>query len=66
MINTEIINNSTFSAKQPLRKKCPNTDFFLVHIFSYSVSIQENTNQKKTPYLDTFYTVNFFTIWISA
>ena len=47
MINTEIINNSTFSAKQPLRKKCPNTDFFLVHIFSYSVSIQENTNQKK-------------------
>ena len=30
-----------------LREKCPNTEFFLVRIFLYSVRIQENTNQKK-------------------
>ena len=35
-----------------LREKCPNTDFFLVRI-------QENTDQKKTPYLDTFHAVYF-------
>ena len=30
--------------------KCPNTEFFLVRI-------QENTDQKKTPYLGTFHAV---------
>ena len=28
-------------------KKCPNTEFFLLCIFPYSVQIQENTDQKK-------------------
>ena len=36
------------------REKCPSTEFFLVPIFLYSVRIQENTDQKKTPYLDDF------------
>ena len=30
-----------------LREKCPNTEFFLVRIFLYSVQIQENTDQEK-------------------
>ena len=30
-----------------LRKMCPNTEFFLVHIFPYSVQIRENTDQEK-------------------
>ena len=30
-----------------LREKCPNTEFFLVRIFPYSVRKRENTNQKK-------------------
>ena len=30
-----------------LREKCPNTEFFLVRIFMYSVQIEENTDQKK-------------------
>ena len=30
-----------------LRENCPNTEFFLVHIFLYSVWIQENTDKKK-------------------
>ena len=30
-----------------LREKCPNTEFFLVRIFLYSVRILENTEQKK-------------------
>ena len=29
-----------------LHKKCPSTKYFLVHIFLYSVRIQENTDQK--------------------
>ena len=33
--------------KKLSKKKCPNTDFFLVHIFRYSVRIEENTDQKK-------------------
>ena len=43
-----------------LREKCPNTEFFLVRIFFYSVQIQENTDQKKTPYLDAFHAVIVF------
>ena len=30
-----------------LREKCPNTEFFLVRIFPYSVRVRENTEQKK-------------------
>ena len=30
-----------------LREKCPNTEFFLVRIFLYTVQIQENTDQEK-------------------
>ena len=30
-----------------LGEKCSNTEFFLVHIFLYSVQIEENTYQKK-------------------
>ena len=30
-----------------LRENCPNTEFFLVCIFLYSVQIQENTDQEK-------------------
>ena len=30
-----------------LRQKCPNTEFFLVRIFPYSVQIREDTDQKK-------------------
>ena len=30
-----------------LREKCPDTEFFPVRIFLYSVQIQENTDQKK-------------------
>ena len=41
-----------------LREKCPNTDFFLVRIFLYSVRIQEKTDQKETPYLDSFHAVS--------
>ena len=37
-INISIIANS-------LDEKCPNTELFLVHIFLYSVGIQENTDQ---------------------
>ena len=29
-----------------LRENCPNTEFFLVRVFLYSVRIQENTDQK--------------------
>ena len=47
------------STKLSLREKCPNTEFFLVRIFLYSVRVQENTDQKKNPYLDTFCVVFF-------
>ena len=53
-----------------LRKICPNTEVFLISIFMirtqygeapsvspYSVRIRENTDQKKTPLLDTFHAV---------
>ena len=38
-------------------RKSPNTEFFLVRIFLSSDWIQENTDRKKTPYLDTFHLV---------
>ena len=31
----------------PLREKCPNTEFFLVGIFPYSVQMRENTDHTK-------------------
>ena len=43
-LNT-FVNEWTNSHK--LCEKCPNTEFFLVSIFSYSVRIRENTDQKK-------------------
>ena len=43
--------------KQTLCEKGLNTKFFLVRIFPYSVRIRENADQKKTPYLETFYAV---------
>ena len=55
----------------PLRKKCPNTEFFwsvfsririeygeIRRIFPYSVQMWENTDQKKTPYLGNFHAVH--------
>ena len=30
----------------PMRERCPDTEFFMVRIFSYSVQIRENTDQK--------------------
>ena len=53
------------------REMCPNTEFFLVRIFSHSDWIRRDTpylsvsspnvgkyGPEKTPYLDTFHTVN--------
>ena len=45
-----------------LRKKCPNTEFFLVRIFLYLDWISPNTGKwgpGKTPYLDIFCAVFF-------
>ena len=41
-----------------LREKCPNPEFFLVRIFLYS-------DQKKTPYLDTFHAVCASAIYVN-
>ena len=43
-------NSCDSSVNTTLCKKCPNTEFFLVRIFPHS-------DQKKTPYLDTFHAV---------
>ena len=43
-----------------LREKCPNTEFFLVRIFSVSVRIQSECGKiptRKTPYSVTFHAV---------
>ena len=40
--------NITYTKFQYLREKCPNTEFFLVRIFLYSVRIQENTDKKNS------------------
>ena len=37
-----------------LREECPNTEFFLVRIFLYSVRIQKNTDQTKLRILTVF------------
>ena len=37
-------------SQRPMREKCPNTEFFLVRIFQYSLRIE------KTPYFCTFFT----------
>ena len=50
-----------------LREKCPNTEFFLVRIFLYSVQIQENTEQKNICIWTLFMQWQFITIfWIEA
>ena len=38
------------SVSTSLCEKCPNTEFFLVHIFLYSVRIQENSDQKNSAF----------------
>ena len=38
--------------------KASKYEVFLVRIFLYSVRIQENTDQKKPPYFDTFHVVS--------
>ena len=43
-----------------LRYTCPNTEFFLVRIFLYSVRIQKKCVPEETPHLDTFHAV-FYT-----
>ena len=56
---------------EKLREKCPNTEFFLVRIFSHSYCIRNDTpyfsvfspnagkyRPEKTPYLDTFHAMN--------
>ena len=61
--------------KESLREKCPNTEFFLVSIFSDSNWIQRNTNYlsvfspnvgkygpKKTSYFDIFHAMNTLSI----
>ena len=58
--------------RQTMREKCPNTEFFLVHIFSHSDWTRRDTpylsvfslnagncGPEKTPYLDTFQAVLF-------
>ena len=50
---------------QALREKCSNTEFFLIRIFLYSVRIQENTDQKKTPSLDTFRAVRVIVVTLN-
>ena len=64
------------------REKCPNTEFFLLHIFSHSDWIWRDTSflsvfslnagkyrPEKTPYLNTFHTVLAiltFSSWING
>ena len=45
--NSKTLAISQKNIKQTPREKCPNTEFFLVRIFLYSVQIQENTDKKK-------------------
>ena len=49
-----------FRQLQALREKSSKTEFHLVRIFLNAVRIKENTDQKKTSYLDTFHTVKDF------
>ena len=41
------IRDLPFSTYTTLREKCPNTEFFRVHIFAYADWIRENTDQEK-------------------
>ena len=62
--------DSSFIDLAKVCEKCPNAEIFLFVVSCirteygdlrrkspYSVQIQENTDQKKTPYLDTFHAV---------
>ena len=55
----EGFNSEVFVARQEhaLHEKCPNTG-----ISPYSVWMWENTDHKKTPYLDIFHAVTSFEI----
>ena len=39
--------SNNFDGDHALREKSPNTEFFLVHIFPYSVQMRESTDGKK-------------------
>ena len=65
-----LISVATPLISMALREKCPNTEFFLIRIFSHSAWIQRDASHlsvftpnawkyvpEKTPYLDTFHTV---------
>ena len=53
---TEDVGERTITHKSaPLREKCPNTEFFLVCIFSPNTG---KYGPDKTPYLDTFHAVH--------
>ena len=49
-----------FPYMSSLREKCPNTEFFLVRFFLYSVRIQENTDQKNSAF------GHFFLQWLNT
>ena len=42
-----MIRTNRSNENKTLTQKCPNTEFFLVRIFMYSVRVQENTDQRK-------------------
>ena len=58
-----------------MHEKCPNAEFFLeffpeyfcqiLRIFPYSVRMRENTDQEKTPCLDTFHAVLILSTYYS-
>ena len=68
--NAESFMNFPFKGLHTLREKCPDTEFFLVHIFPQSNKIRRDTKYlsvfspnagkygpEKTPYLDTLHIV---------
>ena len=64
----EIILENRLWLSPSLREKSPNTVSFLVRIFPhsrilhislYSAQMRKNADQKKSPYLGTFYAVHF-------
>ena len=57
------VNLESHSFTYSLREKCPNTEFFLVRIFLYSVQIQENTDQDKLRICKEFCIWTLFTQW---
>ena len=48
------LNLTAQKMKFSMKEKCPNTEFFLVRFFLYSVRIQEKTDQNKLRIWTTF------------